>query len=160
MPRQSRDTIEAILIAHGHSQDQAHIAASMSDGIVGKALEWLDGDGGMTDAFFSAMMNAGGNALSVWPLFEQYKDQSTRLMALTEGYLRDILVYAQTQDGKLLMYANRQGFIAEQAAYWDVDQLRSKLRVAQDTSRRLEGNAHYQMTIERMLFNIVEGKTW
>lgn len=156
--------IEGYLTSNaGASESQARYAAAFSDGIVKKALEFLN-NGDFVKHRDEILEFSTGlykrdkiQVLSFVGYFIDNKDKIDIILDIMMSWFRDIMVFKECGDNKYLINLDKADIIAGESKKITLDSLYKIINSIKDTLNNIKMNVNFQLSIEIMLLNIQEG---
>lgn len=155
--------LEQALMDKGYEQLDAAVAARLSGGRMGKAIDLLAPDGLAFRTMAVELLNDihHQDMMSIW-------NQATKLSGLTGkeltsvlGFflylLRDLLVVAGQYGEQLLYNIDLEHKFSELAPQWPESRSMAAVAAVKDTMRALDSNANARLALEELLINL---KDW
>ena len=148
------------LIAKGFAAEQAKVAARLSSGRMGTALNILLPDGlVLRDMAMEIVRRIPVEGMSlVWDLTARIsrleRNELLALLKFLTYIFRDILLIAAGQTGEMLYNTDLAGELARQVHYWQDDSIMSVIREIKTAERAVNGNANIQLSCEGLLISM------
>lgn len=149
------------------SWSQSKIVASLSDGIIGKALKTLEDetyvkrrelvlniiDKISTTSVFDVLKSA--------EFFNEEKENIMELLDILVTWYRDLIIYKETEQLDYVINCDKIEEIILQSKKNEFSKIRNIILMIEETRANINSNANYQLSIEVMLLNIQEDlKLW
>jgi DNA polymerase III subunit delta' len=160
MERYTADEIETYLRDNVLDiQGDIHFIINASEGIIGKAVKI---------AISPELQNLRENLLSLLfhlkksedeelrQLYKENKDNINFLLNIMSTFYRDVLVYKNTCDEKLLINSDKKDMIKKSAKEHSVLYLMNNIDIIEKVNRDIDYNTNYNNTIDYMLVNLQE----
>lgn len=157
------EIIEHYLVKNrGINEEQAHMLAAFSGGIVGRAVELLDNP---DFHYRREEIIKICNKLLTFDLFdileqikffEEQKPYIEEILDLMISWYRDIFIYSETNNMGLITNIDKREEINFQAAKIDLAKIRDIIFIIEETKNNLRSNVQFHLNIEVMLLNIQE----
>lgn len=152
----SRREVVRVLEQKGGQGSRVELAASLSGGSPGRALELLEGTG-WRDRVLELVLGLAQNKHSGMPVSpgeipgrDEARDFVNNLLIL----FRDIMVYQYTGKENLLINADRQDEIAVLAGAYGRHEVVDILVTAEETARRLAANVNQRLALDSLLLKM------
>lgn len=156
--------IENYLIAKmGTSKDQARYIAAFSDGIVKKALEFLNDEDfkknrdKIVEMSKELYQKDKINILSYVDYFIGNKDRIDSVLDMMMSWFRDIMIFKECKDSKYLINLDKADIIASESSKFTYSSLYKIIKIIKETADKIKSNVNFQLSIEIMLLSIQEG---
>ena len=156
--------IEAYLVNKlGAASKEARYIAALSDGILKNALDFISNDDLKNTRNeiieLSKNIRSGDklDALSSVEYFVSNKDKIDRILDIMLSFYRDIMIFKECGDKKLLINLDKEEIIRDECSKYTVSSLYNIIKSIKEASRNIKLNINYQLAIEGMLLNIWEG---
>lgn len=161
LSRVSMDRIRDYLISKGVDEKRASTAASLSDGITGNALKFLE------DKFLKLREEVIGilikvvkgssiEALESVEFFLNNKDNIDSILDIIISWFRDIMVLKHTIDKNVLINKDYYELLVEESQQLSYNKLNGIIDSVNSTREKIRLNANFQLAMEVMLLNIQE----
>lgn len=145
----------------GFPREEASVAASLSDGIPGRALALLD------NKYISLRrqtIEVANKIIRADPLsafeFEKFfidnKSEIDFIFDILMTWYRDILIYKSTKKEKNIINKDFYDLLVEESELLSYNRLDSIMNAINDTSEKIKQYANYQLAVEIMLFKFQE----
>lgn len=159
--RVERDKIEEYLIKQGVENKKAKTAASLSDGILGNALKYLD------DKYSSLRMETFKNLreiiradeikiLDSVDFFLSQKENIDSVFDVMISILRDVSILKITKNEDIIMNRDICEILNEECKVLSIDRINKIINIISAARKNIDDYLNYQLTIEDMLLNIQE----
>lgn len=89
---------------------------------------------------------------------EQYKENISDLLGIMLSYLRDIRLYKKLRDERMIINRDRLDYIRQAAYIFTSGAIRNMINVILETGKRFFAAVNFRLTVEKMLFCILEEK--
>lgn len=141
------------------NENDAKVIASLSDGIAGRAEMFLSDDSfkdirnkllDLINDIYSADLYG---LLGYEKFFIKYKNKYKEILTWILSFIRDILVYKETGDTKMILNLDKITSIKELATKFSFVKLNDIINVVENTSGNLKSNVNPQLTFDMMLLN-------
>lgn len=161
MGRIQIDKVEGFLESQGVDKQSAQRAAELSDGIIGKALEFLKEDyvelRKDTVELCRKIVDAKPyDVFDIYDFFGKHKDDYDKVFDVMVAFYRDIIVLKSTKDVKYIINKDCYEILVEQSQKLSYNKLNDIVKIIMDTREKLRQNVNYQLSVEVMLLNIQE----
>lgn len=155
------EKIKGYLMTRGIEENKAATAASLSDGVLGNALRFLD------EKFIKlreetikvsrdVLRNDTLKALDASSFFIDNKDNIDIIFDIMMSWFRDIIVLKHVKDRETLINRDLYDKLVEESQRLSYDRLCRIIDEINSTREKLRFNANFQLTVEVMLLNIQE----
>lgn len=157
------ETIKHYLIKNrGVDEEQAHMLAVFSGGVVGRAVELLDNpDFRHRRERVIEICNklSAPNLFDILEqiaFFEEQKPHIEEIFDLMISWYRDLFVYNETKNMKLTTNIDKKEELISQASQIDLAKVRDAVFVIEKARNNLSSNVQFHLNIEVLLLNIQE----
>ncbi len=146
----------------GIGEEQAHILAAFSGGIVGRAVELLDNP----DFYYrrekiieicnKLLISNLFGVLEQIVFFEEQRLYIEEIFGLMINWYRDLLIYGETKNMDFITNIDKKEEIDFQASKIDPAKIRDIVFIIEKAKNNLRSNVQFHLNIEVMLLNIRE----
>ena len=160
------DAERAIRQRLGIDETTAHILADLSGGFVEEAAILYQDTGvwplrAKMLEYCEKLLRQKGFAISACADFlEDNREHITFLLCVMQSFFRDILVYKKAENKQLIINRDKTEDIADSASHFTSGAISNMMNAILETERRLVFSVNFRLSIEKMFFDILEGKTW
>ncbi|QCX33473.1 AAA family ATPase [Caloramator sp. E03] len=153
--------IEEYLINQGIEKEKAKTLSSLSDGIVGNALKYLDSKYVLlreeaTKALKDIIRSDKITIMDRLDFFLSEKENINEIFDIMISVLRDIVILKLTKDKDCIINKDIYETLIEECKILSFDKASKIINILADTKKKLDDYLNYQLTIEDMLLNIQE----
>lgn len=158
-----KDIEEFLESKHSIPKVQAGAAAAFSDGIVKKALEFVNDSGyrktrdEVIDISTNLYKKDKLYVMSRIDYFIDNKDKVDSILDIMMSWFRDILIYKECGNIRYIMNLDRAEDVVRECGKYSSESLNRIMNYIGAAARNLMYNVNYQLSIETMLLNIQEG---
>lgn len=154
-------TVTDWLIHQGFEEDKAKVAAFLSNGLPGKALELVDSDesGKRLEVARRVEGVMTGDLVRVLRIAEEMDNNKETILEeldLLALWYRDLLVWKTTREEGLLINIDMVAEISKQAAKVDAVILQENLANIMKTKSNLRANANLRLNLESLLLKLMK----
>lgn len=155
------DTIYEFLIKKGVEKDKAFTAATLSDGIVGNGLKFLDDKfvklrNDTIKAARDLARSGPIDALEASSFFIDNRDNIDLILDILITWYRDIIILKHVKGRENLINKDFYDFLVEEGQILSYNKLCNIIDIIHSTREKMRANANYQLAVEVMLLNIQE----
>lgn len=155
------EKIKEYLLARGVEETKAETATSLSDGVLGNALKFLDEKFiKLRDEVIKVSRDIIRldtlKVLDASSFFIDNKDNIDIIFDIMMSWFRDIMVLKHVKDRKTLINRDLYDSLVEESQRLSYDRLCRIIDEINSTQEKLRFNANFQLTMEVMLLNIQE----
>jgi DNA polymerase III subunit delta' len=142
--------------------EKANVITAFSNGIIGKAKQILENDAfirrretvlELTNFLF---IENTFQILNRADYFNEEKDFIEEMLDLLMSWYRDILIYQNTHNTKLLMNTDKEEMILLQSNKLSIQKVKHIIEIIENAKNNLKHNVNYSLNLEVMLINIEE----
>ncbi|MCX7634819.1 MAG: DNA polymerase III subunit delta' [Syntrophales bacterium] len=156
----SRQEIAAYLVAHlGVAEGEALLLAGGSGGSIKRAIELKKGDYlGRRETILSLLQAEAARPLKLLALANYLggeKDHLIEALEILKSCFRDAIVYRELQNGKALVFGDREATIRKISDGLTSEALLANVRFLDGAIRSLERNANKTLTLEATVFSLI-----
>jgi DNA polymerase III subunit delta' len=139
------------------SEEDAFVYAKLSEGIPGRGIKLAGSSdfrnlrNGVLDIMVK-MFN-----IPMWEVFEhtsffiENKEDMGTILDILLLWLRDIMVYKETGDDRLILNMDKISSIRQEAKLFTINGIQCMIEEVEKTKKMLDSNTNYQLTIENLL---------
>lgn len=142
-------------------EEEVKSISSFSDGIIGRAIDFLE-----NDEFKEIRENSiniledittkEGALLKYIPFFTKYKSKYNELLTWIISFMRDILVYKETNDKGLVLNIDMEEKIKALSPKYSIQKINRLTKIVVDTGNDLESNVNPELSLSNMLHRMQE----
>lgn len=155
----NEEIIDIIKNKYGDSKPEYDFIVSYADGVIGTAIDLIDLPQYLEirDVVLEKVMqlldSQDTDLFALYEIFEENDDKIDFILRIMLLFFRDIMVFNQTGDFRLLINTDKKDMIIKNANM-NPSSLMKCIRAIWSAKRGLEVNANFQLTIEVMLMKI------
>jgi DNA polymerase-3 subunit delta' len=159
----SRQTLaQALIRKRGLSDADAWFVAALAQGSMGRGLEMDAKQEKMERSkvmdLWSAIPQMGpGETLALAETFAKDRERFDRLLVIGTECLRDAMVYRETHDERLLVFAQAEGQYRKWGEHVSLSQMFADLELFAASRRLLERRVSAQLVAENLFFKLGRG---
>lgn len=159
--RVSNSKIKEYLESYGIPEDKASALASLSDGILGKALKYLDNKYVLLrqksiETIRNILKSNEITIMDNLDFFISEKNNIDDVFDIMISILRDIIILKLTRNKDLIMNKDIYEDLIEDCKILSYDKAYKIIDILKDAKKKIDDYLNYQLTVECMLFNIQE----
>jgi len=143
-------------------REKSHVIAAFAGGNMGRAIEMCESD--EFNEIREGLMNVIDNNISrdlfksftTSKFFEDNKDQIDEILDMMLIWFRDLLIYKETDNDKLIINRDKKELLKEQAFKLSMGRIHGIIDSIMETKDNIRANVNFQLSIELMLLNLQE----
>lgn len=161
-PLNKEEMIELIKSKHEVSKEQLLSLLAYSEGIPGRAERFLKDPELQTlrNLIIDMLRDINNNKIDVTikyeKAFQNYKDEKEELLNIISTFIRDIILYKEINDKKLIINSDKSNEIEELVEMMSYRKLNGMLKYIEEARANLKHNTNFSMTISIMLMGFLE----
>ncbi|MBM7836560.1 DNA polymerase III subunit delta' [Clostridium sardiniense] len=161
-PLNKEEMVELIKSKHELSEGQLLSLLAYSEGIPGRAERFLKDPELQTlrNLIIDMLRDINNNEIDVTikyeKAFQNYKDEKEELLNIISTFIRDIILYKEINDKKLIINSDKSNDIEELIEMMSYRKLNGMLKYIEEARINLKHNTNFSMTISIMLMGFLE----
>ncbi len=161
-PLNKEEMIELIKSKHEVSEEKLLSLLAYSEGIPGRAERFLKDPELQTlrNLIIDMIRDINNNEIDVTikyeKAFQNYKDEKEELLNIISTFIRDIILYKEINDKKLIINSDKSNEIEELIEMMSYRKLNGMLKYIEEARVNLKHNTNFSMTISIMLMGFLE----
>lgn len=161
-PLNKEEMIELIKSKHEVSEEELLSLLAYSEGIPGRAERFLKDPELQTlrNLIIDMIRDINNNEIDVTikyeKAFQNYKDEKEELLNIISTFIRDIILYKEINDKKLIINSDKSNEIEELIEMMSYRKLNGMLKYIEEARVNLKHNTNFSMTISIMLMGFLE----
>jgi len=154
--------VDYLMKLYDTSQEEAEMIAKLSEGSIGKAIEYMTSDSfeGIRKHTEIILNSINGKErsklLGELSYFTSEKENIHKVLDYMILWYRDILLFKQAKAKHLLVHSQSLDFIKKLTRNLSLKKIIQNIEVIETTKKKLKQHAHFDLTIEVMLIKLLE----
>lgn len=152
-----QETVERLVMTGGVEPEAAHVAASLSEGSVAKALEIVSGAAleertHFIEAVCSLSGNDAGRIFAFSEAFDKQKEKAAGMLEMLQSFLRDVLL--RLGGSPEIVNRDLATLVEQIAAHNSLDEVMGKIGTVSTVQQALQRNVNPRLAMETLVMRL------